>query len=410
MHLRRTAALALFLMLAGVVPAMAQTQAVRFGRLWDGERTIADAVVVVEGDRIVSVGSGTGAVPAGARVVDLRRFTGLPGLIDLHTHITYYWDQKPGTRPRGVRRLPAVTVYLAQANAKRTLETGVTTVRDLNAGNDMDLAMRELIASGAMLGPRLFVSGPGLSARQGQPPDPENMRKLVEERVKSGVDWIKVFGSRGSYESVETTQTVTFEEMKAVVDAAHALGKKVAIHSYGPSGVRDAVRAGADSVEHGIDIDEATFAEMKQRGTVWVPTVDHNRYYIDARDEFGFAPGVEGPLKDYIERNLESVRRAVKAGVKIGMGSDAVYTMFGQNTRELGWLVKAGMTPVQALGAATTTAAALLTIDDRLGRVAPRYLADLVAVEGDPLTRIDDLFTGVRWVMKEGKVVVDTRQ
>jgi imidazolonepropionase-like amidohydrolase len=401
---------AAFLLFTIVVPCAAQTRALRFGKLWDGERTIADAVVVVDGDRITSVGSGASAVPAGAEVVDLRKYTGLPGLIDLHTHITYYWDQKPGTRPRGVRRLPAVTVYLAQANAMRTLETGVTTVRDLNAGNDMDLAMRELIASGAMTGPRLFVSGPGLSARQGQPPDPENMRKLVEERGKSGVDWIKVFGSRGSYESVETTQTVTFEEMKAVVDAAHALGKKVAIHSYGASGVRDAVRAGADSVEHGADVEDATLIEMKQRGIVWVPTVDHNRYYIDARDEFGFAPGVEGPLKDYIERNLESVRRAVKAGVKIGMGSDAVYTMFGQNTRELGWLVKAGLTPVQALGAATTTPAALLGIDDRLGRIAPRYLADLVAVEGDPLARIDDLFTGVRWVMKEGKVVVDKRQ
>jgi imidazolonepropionase-like amidohydrolase len=410
MHLRRSAALALVIVLVGVVPALAQTQAIRFGKLWDGERTIADAVVVVEGDRIVSVGSGTSAVPAGAQVVDLRRFTGLPGLIDLHTHITYYWDQKPGTRPRGQRRLPAVTVYLAQANAKRTLETGVTTVRDLNAGNDMDLAMRDLIAMGAMPGPRIFASGPGLSARQGQPPDPDNMRKIVEERVKSGVDWIKVFGSRGSFENVETTQTVTFEEMKAVVDTAHAAGKKVAIHSYGASGVRDAVKAGADSVEHGADVEDATFAEMKQRGTVWVPTVDHNRYYVDAQGEFGFAAGSDVALKDYIERNLESVRRAVKAGVRIGMGSDAVYTMFGQNTRELGWLVKAGMTPVQALGAATTIPAALLGVDDRLGRVAPRYLADLVAVEGDPLTRIDDLFTGVRWVMKEGKVVVDRRQ
>src|SRR5262245_20927156 len=407
--MRRALAGFVLLLLVGVLSADAQTRGPRFGKLWDGERTITDAVVVVQGDRIVSVGTGASAVPAGADVVDLRRYSGLPGLIDLHTHITYYWDQKPGTRPRGQRRLPAVTVYLAQANAMRTLETGVTTVRDLNAGNDMDLAMRELIATGAMVGPRIFASGPGLSARQGQPPDPENMRKLVEERVKSGVDWIKVFGSRGSYESVETTQTVTFEEMKAVVDAAHALGKKVAIHSYGASGVRDAVRAGADSVEHGADVEDATFAEMKARGTVWVPTVDHNRYYVDAQADFGFAPGSDVALKDYIERNLESVRRAVKAGVRLGMGSDAVYTMFGQNTRELGWLVKAGLTPAQALGAATTTPAALLGVGDRLGRIAPGYLADVVAVEGDPLARIDDLFTGVRWVMKEGKVVVDKR-
>jgi imidazolonepropionase-like amidohydrolase len=397
------------LLLLGGLPADAQTRAIRFGKLWDGERTMADAVVVVDGDRIVSVASGAGAVPSGVEVVDLRRYTGLPGLIDLHTHITYYWDQTPGTRPRGQRRLPAVTVYLAQANARRTLETGVTTVRDLNAGSDMDLAMRELIASGAMTGPRIFASGPGLSVRQGQPPHPENMRKLVDERVKAGVDWIKVFGSRGGFENVDGTQTVTFEEMKAIVDAAHAAGKKVAIHSYGPTGVRDAVRAGADSIEHGADVDDETLAEMKRRGIVWVPTVDHNRYYIDAKDAYGFAPGSEVALKDYIERNFDAVRRAVKAGVHLGMGSDAVYSMFGQNTRELAWFVKAGLTPAAALSAATTTAAALLGVDDRLGRVAPRYLADLIAVDGDPLTRIDDLFSGVRWVMKEGRVVVDKR-
>lgn len=401
--------LGLLILIAGTLTADAHTRAIRFGRLWDGERVIADAVVTVDGDRIRFVGSGIGAIPTSAEVIDLRTYTGLPGLIDVHTHITYYWDRTPGTRPRGQRRLPAVTVFLAQENARRTLETGVTTVRDLNAGNDMDLAMRELTASGAMIGPRIFASGPGLSGRQGAPPDPDAMRKLVEDRVKAGVDWIKVFGSRGGFENVDGTQTVTFDEMKAIVDAAHALGKKVAIHSYGPTGVRDAVRAGADSVEHGADVDEATLADMKARGTVWVPTVDHNRYYVDAQAEYGFAPGSDVALKDYIERNLESVRKAVKIGVKLAMGSDAVYTMFGQNTRELGWLVKAGLTPAQALAAATTTGAELLGMQDRLGRVSPGYLADLVAVEGDPTTNIDALFTGVRWVMKDGKVVVDKR-
>lgn len=403
----RRLALGLILLLAIASSASAQTRAVRFGRLWDGSKVITDAVVTVNGDRIIAIGAGNAAVPKGAEVIDLRKYTGLPGLIDLHTHITYYWDRQPGTRPRGQRRLPAVTVFLAQDNARRTLATGVTTVRDLNAGNDMDLAMRELVASGAMIGPRILASGPGLSARQGQPPDPAAMQTLVEERVKAGVDWIKVFGSRGGFENVDGTQTVTFEEMKAVVETAHALGKKVAIHSYGASGVRDAVRAGADSVEHGADVDDETLADMAKRGTVWVPTVDHNRYYIDAQAEFGFAAGSEAALRDYIGRNLDSVRRGVKAGVRMGMGSDAVYTMFGQNTRELEWFVKAGMTPVEALATATTTAAALLGIDDRLGRVMPGYLADLVAVEGDPTTTIDALFSGVRWVMKNGTVVVN---
>jgi imidazolonepropionase-like amidohydrolase len=235
------------------------------------------------------------------------------------------------------------------------------------------------------------------------------MRRIVEERVKAGADWIKVFGSRGGFENVDGTQTVTFAEMKAIVEAGHALGKKIAIHSYGASGVRDAVRAGADSVEHGADVDDETFAEMVTRGTVWVPTIDHNRYYIDAKDEYGFAPGSDAALQTYIDRNFDSLKRAVKAGVRLGMGSDAVYSMFGQNTRELGWFVKAGMTPEQALAAATTTAAALLGMEKDLGRVAPGFYADLVAVEGDPLSNIDVLFTGVRWVMKAGKVMVDKR-
>jgi imidazolonepropionase-like amidohydrolase len=218
---------------------------------------------------------------------------------------------------------------------------------------------------------------------------------------------VKIFGSRGSFQSVETTQTVTFDEMKAAVDAAHARNHRVAIHSYGPSGVKDAVRAGADSVEHGIDLDDDTLSDMVKRGTVWVPTIDHNRYYVDAKDEYGFAPESIPALQAYIEKNLESARRAVKAGVKIAMGSDAVFSMFGQNTRELGWLVKAGMTPAQALAAATTIPAALLDREHELGAIAAGYLADIVAVDGDPLTDVNVLIQKVQWVMKGGAIVVD---
>ena len=400
-------ALAIIVGMSSPAPASAEIRAIRFAQLWDGTRLVKNATVLIDGARIVEVR--TDAPQRAAEVIDLRRYTGLPGLIDLHTHITYYWDRAPGTRPRGQRRLPAVTVFLAQDNARRTLETGVTTVRDLNASADTDFAMRELTRIGAMIGPRMFVSGPGLMARQGAAPNPGAMRKLVEDRVKAGADWIKVFGSRGGFEDVDGTQTVSFDEMKAVVDTAHGLGKKVAIHSYGPSGVRDAVRAGADSVEHGADLDDETLADMARRGTVWVPTVDHNRYYIDAKDEYGFAPGSEAALRSYLDRNFDAVRRAVKAGVRLGMGSDAVYSMFGQNTRELGWFVKAGLTPEQALATATTTAATLLGMEKELGRVAPGYLADLVAVEGDPLRNIEALFTGVRWVMKEGRTVVGSK-
>jgi imidazolonepropionase-like amidohydrolase len=398
------------LMLISAVNAAAQTRVVRAARVWDGATTLSDVAIVIDGDRVTRILPAGADLPSGAEVLDLRKYTLLPGLIDLHTHMTYYWDRQPGTRPLGQRRRPAVTVFLAQENARRTLETGVTTVRDLGASNDTDFAMRDLIAMGAMVGPRMIVAGQGISApRQATGPDPDAMRKAAEDRIKSGSDWVKVYGSRGSFDSVDTTQTLTFDELKAIVDAAHAAGRKVAIHSYGASGVKDAVRAGADSVEHGVDLDDETIAEMVKRGTVWVPTIDHNRYYIDAKDEYGFRPEAIPPLQDYIERNLESTRRAVKARVRLGMGSDAVFTMFGQNTRELGWLVKAGLTPAQALAAATTTAADLLGMSDHLGRIAPGYAADLVAVEGDPLANIDALFAGVRVVIKDGKTVVDKR-
>jgi imidazolonepropionase-like amidohydrolase len=390
--------------------AMAQSKVIRATRVWDGSRVLNEVQIVIEKDRVVRIIDGRESPPQNAEVIDLRNYTLLPGLIDLHTHMTYYWDRQPDTRPLGQRRRPAVTVFLAQDNARRTLETGVTTVRDLGASNDTDFAMRDLIAMGAMQGPRMIVAGQGISApRQATAPSPDALRGATEERIKNGSDWIKVYASRGSFDSVDTTQTLTFDEMKTIVETSHAAGHKVAIHSYGASGVKDAVRAGADSVEHGIDLDDETLAEMVKRGTVWVPTIDHNRYYVDAKDEYGFKAEAIQPLQDYIEKNLESTRRAVKAGVRIGMGSDAVYSMFGQNTRELGWFVKAGMTPEQALATATTIAADLLDMKDRLGRIAPGYAADIVAVDGNPLQTIDALFTGVRVVLKDGRIVIDKR-
>jgi imidazolonepropionase-like amidohydrolase len=416
-------ALALVLALRAGGAAAAEVTAVRFGQLVNPPGDVVrDAVVIVEGDRITKVGSGDAAVPAGARVIDLRPLTGIPGLIDAHTHMSFYWDRKAGTRPWAQlgSLSPAVTAYLAQENARRTLETGVTTVRDLGSWQYVDVAMRDLINRGAMVGPRMLIAGYGLfitsaPSKAGRALEPgeangvAEVQRVAREQIGAGVDWIKMYGSTGSDQDVTGFQTFSFEEMKAAADVAHRAGKRIAIHSYGPDGARDAVRAGADSVEHATDMDDATIAEMARRGTVYVPTIDHNRYYIAHREEFGYDQAVADRLNDYIKRNLETLKRAVRGRVTIAMGSDAVFTGFGENTRELEWFVKAGMSPGQALAAATSNGAALLGMSKDLGAVAPGRYADIVAIDGDPLRDIGAVINGVRWVMKGGAVVVDRR-
>jgi imidazolonepropionase-like amidohydrolase len=379
-------------------------EAYRFGRVWDGENLLTNAVIVVEKDRIKSVGA------SDVSAIDMSRYTAVPGLIDVHTHMTYVLDaNRIGQAGRG-----AAAVYLSQDNAKKTLETGVTTVRNLGASDYADIAMRDLINAGMMTGPRMFVSGYGLfitrGGRGGGPGTADGVAevlKVVRQQVGAGADVIKMYGSTGSGQDVTGDQTFTYEEMKAAVDAAHALGKRIAIHTYGATGARDAVHAGADSVEHPADMDDATIAEMARKKIFYVPTIDHNRYYVDNAQMLRYPAGATAPLNAFIVRNLETAKKAFRAGVRFAMGSDAVYTMFGENTRELGWFVKAGMTPEQALKTATVDAAELMGIEDRLGRLKPGYLADIAAIDGNPLENIDAAIKNVRWVMKAGAVVVD---
>jgi imidazolonepropionase-like amidohydrolase len=405
-------------------PGGKNIKAVRFGKLWDAKGKVwTNAIVIVNGGKIRSVTTDASTIPAGVETIDLSKYTGLPGLIDVHTHLTMYAEEA-----RGLPMLkqitdtpPAMEVFLARKGAMRTLEAGVTTVRDLSAEGYMDIAMRDLINSGEMIGPRMFVSGYGLYATQTpskkEPAIPgavfadgvPEVLRAVRQQLAAGTDLIKMYASTGTDDDATGFETYTFEEIKAAVSMAHQFGKKIAIHSYGPDGARDAVRAGADSVEHATDMDDATIQEMAKRGTFYVPTIDHNRYYIDNGDKIGYAPGYKERLQAFVPRNLETARKAFKAGVKIAMGSDAIYTMFGENTRELGWFVKAGMTPEQALRTATTNAAELLGKEKELGAVAPGYLADLVAVEGDPLADINAVLNNVKWVMKDGAIVVDRR-
>ena len=411
--------LAVLFFLATSSTALAATTVIKFGKLVDGlGRVFTNAVVIVEDDRVRSVASGSTPIPIGAEVIDLSRYTGIPGLIDAHTHITYYWDGMTVPRSEPPRH-PAITVFLAQENAQQALEAGLTTIRNLNAADGADLAMRDLVNMGKMVGPRMFVSGTALRiTRTTGPPAPvglvvdgvDGVIRGVRQVIASGADWVKMQGSTGGFDDLTQFQTFTFEEMKAAVDVAHALGKKIAIHSYGPAGARDAVRAGADSLEHATDIDDATIAEMVKRNTYYAPTIDHNQYYLENADNvYRFPPGTKERLRDYIQRNVETARKAFRAGVRIVMGSDAVYNGWGLNTRELDWFVKIGMTPERALKTATTEPAAMLGMEQSLGAVAPGFFADIVAVEGDPLADITAISKreNVRWVMKAGRVVVD---
>ncbi len=397
--------------LAVALNATAAVKAVKFGKLWDGHQVIANAVVIVENDKVQSV-TANGKIPAGAEVIDLRRYTGIPGMIDSHTHITYYWNGAPGTTPRRQpRRHVAVTVFLAQENARKTLEAGVTTIRDLNAAGGADIDMRDLINMGAMIGPRMFVSGAGLQGFANRPgvTDPvAEAAKQAKAVIDGGADWVKVFGSTGGFDNVTGKQTVSYEEMKAIVDTAHAAGHKVAIHSYGPDGARDAIRAGCDTLEHATDMDDGTIAEMVRKKIWYVPTIDHNQYYVEnADDVYKFPAGAKENLINYIQRNFETAKKAYKAGARMLVGSDAVYNGFGLNMRELTWFVKLGMTNEQALQTATVLPAEMLGMEKSLGSVAPGYFADLVAVEGNPLADIQVVIKNVRWVMKGGAVVVD---
>jgi len=380
-----------------------KVKAVKFGKLWDGKGKVwTNAIVIVDGDRVREVTTDAKRIPAQAEVLDLSKYFALPGLIDVHTHMTAYTDETPGVPmlKQIASNSPAVEVFLARKGAMRTLEAGVTTVRDLGSDQYMDIAMRDLINRGEMVGPRMFVCGyglfvtntpykPGINLPPGGIADgvPEVLR-VVRQQVAVGADVIKMFASTGTDDDTTGFETYSYEEIKAAVDAAHQFGKKIAIHSYGPDGARDAVRAGTDSLEHATDVDDATIAEMAKLGTYYVPTIDHNRYYLENGSKIGYTPGFEPRTQAYIARNLETARKAHRAGVKFAMGSDAIYTMYGQNTRELGWFVKAGLTPEEALKTATNNAAELLGKGNELGAVAPGYFADLVAVDGDPTADI----------------------
>jgi len=395
--------------------AQAGITILQFSQLIDGTgiRLDANEIAVSDGE-IVAVGKTLSGNYPEAQAIDLKTLIGLPGLIDVHTHITYALPEPPkGDAWTELTNTPAAErVRRAEQNARQTLESGVTSVRDLVSWEGTGYALRDQIEEGVVRGPRLFLSGAPVYSQTLDPVAESEEQDIAAElaqmtrvRIAEGADWIKIFASTESMTDLTGKQVLFYPEIKAVVDIAHAEGVRVALHTYGPGAVLDALRAGVDSIEHPVGLEKKILEVWSTTDTVYVPTIDHNRYYADHRTEYGYDEDIERNLREFVRANVETVRRAHAAGIRIAMGSDAVMTMFGQNTRELEWFIRAGMSTAEALNAAIANGAELLGMETKLGRLAPGFYADIIGVNANPLEDIKAIVNGVVWVMKDGRVV-----
>ena len=402
--------------------------AVRAARMLDVEtgRYVPGAVVVIRGDRIESVGTGTAPVPPGAKVIDLGDRTLLPGLIDAHTHVLLQGDATaPEYEAQILKEYPAHRVVRAVRAMKIALEHGFTALRDLEtegAGYD-DVALRDAVTEGVVPGPRMQVVGPALSTTGSYPithfrPDwkfptgvmicdgADPCRRAVREQLSYGTDWVKIYANTGGLALtpdgyVDSPPNWTKEEIAAVVSEAHAHGVKVAAHARSDTGVRIAVEAGVDSIEHGDSIRPEMAAEMARKGIYLCPTLAVVHYVSGPRAAAGCAICAESE-----KIQAKSFANCRKAGVRVVFGTDAggfPWTDLNE-AQEFEWLVRLGMTPIEAIRCATTTAADLLGWRGKAGTVRPGAWADLVAVEGDPLSDVSVL-QKIDWVMKGGRVV-----
>ncbi len=407
---------------AGQPPAAKKVVVVKAARLIDGQggAPIQNPVVVIEDDRIARVGAGL-PTPAGAEVLDLGRATLLPGLIDCHTHVTgqpgdnYYEDI--------FRRSPIDAAVVAHVYAKRTLEAGFTTVRDVGAGELIDLAMRNAINRGDIPGPRMLVATLAVSATGGHgdltgfspylkfeglssiADGVEEIRTLVRREVKYGADVIKVAATAGVLSEEDSVGAPQFSqaELNALVEEAHMWERKVAAHAHGTEGIKRAIRAGVDSVEHASFIDDEGIALAKEKGTWLVMDIYNDDYIMAEFKKKGYPQKILDKEALVGRTQRENFRKAVQAGAKMAFGSDAGVYPHGWNGKQFAKMVEWGMTPMQAIKAATTDAAELLGWRDRVGSVEAGRFADLVAVAGDPLTDITEL-ERVTFVMKGGTV------
>jgi imidazolonepropionase-like amidohydrolase len=398
---------------------------VRAGKLLDvrSGKILADQAIVIEGDKIVSVGPAAAASAAsGDNLIDLSKATVLPGLIDAHTHLT--GDPKDvGYEGLGIS-IPREALIGAK-NARVTLEAGFTTVRNVGADAFTDVALRDAISAGDVPGPRMRVSGPPLgitgghcdnnflpaeyhATADGVADGISEVQHKVRENIKYGADLIKICATGGVLSLGDDPQAsqYTLEEMKAIVADAHRLGRKVAAHAHGAQGILWASEAGVDSIEHGSYIDDAGIAEMKKNGTYLVPTLYLADWFLANAEALHVPPQMLAKGRIVLPIARKNVAHAFASGVKVAFGTDAAVYPHGLNAHEFAVMVKLGLTPLQSIQAATINAADLLGWPDKAGAIEPGKWADIIAVDGDPLQDVTTL-EHVKFVMKGGEVVKD---
>lgn len=402
---------------------------VRAGHLFDAtsDQLRDNMVLVVEGERIARVAPAADVtIPAGAVVVDLSRDWVLPGLIDCHTHLEFRSDQYDPINE--VKFTPFQGGFNGVVNARNTLMAGFTSVRDVGSQPFFAVDLRRAIDSGFIPGPRIVASGPAITITGGHgdmngfAPGVENMmypsendysiadgpeavRHVVREQIKYGVDVIKILATGGvlSRGDKPGAEQLTYEEMKMAVDEAHRAGRKVAAHAHGTQGIKDAVRAGVDSIEHGSLIDQEGIEMMKAHGTYLVADIYNDDYILGKAVEFGLPQENVDKEKMVGRLQRENFAKAVAAGVKIAFGTDAGVYPHGDNAKQFHYMVKFGMTPPGAIRAATSSAADLIDRSRDVGTLEAGKYADLIAVTANPLDRIEVL-EHVSFVMKGGKI------
>ena len=393
---------------------------IRAGRLLDVRtgKTLTHQAIVIENGKIVSVGADTGAADAGAQVIDLSGKTVLPGLIDAHTHITF--DPRFGYDRLAIS-LPREALIGAK-NARITLLAGFTTIRNVGATEFADIALRDAINAGDVPGPRIDASGPALSITGGHCDDNllpyewhatevgvadgvENVQHKVREVIKYGADVIKICATGGVLSLGDNPQASQFteEELRAAIADAHRLGRKVAAHAHGAQGILWAAEAGVDSIEHGSYIDDAGIAAMKAHGTYLVPTLYLSDWFLENAPKMNVPPSMLAKGKEVMPAARKNIAHAFASGVKVGFGTDAAVYPHGLNAHEFAVMVKLGLTPLQAIQAATVNDADLLGWSDKIGVIEPNHYADIIAVDGDPLEDVTTL-ERVKFVMKDGVV------